>query len=939
MRADASIRLNFLFLFLFCISVTALADFPVDTPLMKAAGKGDLARVKELVEGGADVNEVRRDNQTALIAAAQSGHEKVALYLVKKGADVNMTNAYGWTALSQAAGAGHVACVKVLIDAGANLQIGDPVLASAIYRSYDQSPSPERLQRTIEVVQLLVEAGANLNEPHRGDSPLMMAARMGNRPIVRILIKAGADQNRARKENISGFCVGKGWTALHYAVRDNHVSIAMDLLETNMASWHLGDVLVLASEKGRIEIVRALIARGADPDSRNQSGESALRLAAWRGREKIVASLLDAGADPNEKGVLGSGAFGGNIKVVRQLIEAGADLRRFGGDAIEIAASEGSANIVVELIKAGVAPSYRDQKGNTILMYYIRGGYAHNIQLLKNNGVDIDARNNQGETALIIAVKRENSDAAGSCLRAGADIHLIDSSGKTALDYAMEKGRLPIIELFAKRCKKELLSNRILMERAFGNPVQTLEIPPPRMEIPAACILDETPLRKFPKQKGEALTHLKFGDPVTWTGKIHPDASFARTFYLEMAPVEGEIGWVPAYAIMFHPKIGAAVQRTPIHSQPSDTAVTEKWMDIPEIVAIKNKNREWLEIEGGKENLTGWIRKSKVVWKKEEVITAGWALNKMREKSSLSPDERVASIIANAPYQRSRLVKELRNLQARKERKKITVNTARDFIQAIGSHREIHLAPGDYFLDDLEIQPNPYVKVNSCFVEIRDVEGLKIVGDPGKRPVSILLRCLYADVLDIRDSKEVTIQNIVLGHAEGNDDCAGGVLYVYNVSNLVIIDTTLFGSGTYGLKLNQVNGLTFKNSSIKECTSSIMSAYSSKNLRFENSRFFENHCKYAPVSISESQGVYYIQCEFKGNTTRGDPKPGIGMFSVYRSSGLQIIRNQIRENTAEYFLDISLSKGQGQQKNLLKPLVEGCEFSDNVFRRSRYITR
>ncbi len=46
MRSDARIRLGFLFLFVFCTSIDARADFPVDTPLMEAAREGDLERVR-----------------------------------------------------------------------------------------------------------------------------------------------------------------------------------------------------------------------------------------------------------------------------------------------------------------------------------------------------------------------------------------------------------------------------------------------------------------------------------------------------------------------------------------------------------------------------------------------------------------------------------------------------------------------------------------------------------------------------------------------------------------------------------------------------------------------------------------------------------------------------------------------------------------------------
>ena len=67
--------------------------------LFTAAMKGNLARVDELLSGGVDVNEVRKDGATALMAASSTGRLDVVKLLLAKGANVNARTASGWDAL------------------------------------------------------------------------------------------------------------------------------------------------------------------------------------------------------------------------------------------------------------------------------------------------------------------------------------------------------------------------------------------------------------------------------------------------------------------------------------------------------------------------------------------------------------------------------------------------------------------------------------------------------------------------------------------------------------------------------------------------------------------------------------------------------------------------------------------------------------------------
>ena len=107
-----------------CLALIIFAAGPASaiwglTALENAAHKGDLKKVKDLLDKGADVNEFKYG--TALMIAAQDGHIDVAKLLLDRGADPNIMASMGWTALGMAADAGKLDMVDLLITRGADV--------------------------------------------------------------------------------------------------------------------------------------------------------------------------------------------------------------------------------------------------------------------------------------------------------------------------------------------------------------------------------------------------------------------------------------------------------------------------------------------------------------------------------------------------------------------------------------------------------------------------------------------------------------------------------------------------------------------------------------------------------------------------------------------------------------------------------------------------
>src|SRR5215210_3501012 len=121
---------------LFCIALVPLAAQAADDPgeaLRAAAGAGDEARVRALLEAGAAVDAPARYGQTPLFFAAQKGHLGVVRLLIERGANVNAREQFfGQSILDVALQSDNLELVRLLLDKGA--EGADALLFTAIER-------------------------------------------------------------------------------------------------------------------------------------------------------------------------------------------------------------------------------------------------------------------------------------------------------------------------------------------------------------------------------------------------------------------------------------------------------------------------------------------------------------------------------------------------------------------------------------------------------------------------------------------------------------------------------------------------------------------------------------------------------------------------------------------------------------------------------------
>jgi uncharacterized protein len=174
--------------------------------------------------------------------------------------------------------------------------------------------------------------------------------------------------------------------------------------------------LMVASERGRPDIIKLLLDHKADPNVTGRDGTSALMLASENNQPEIVKSLIGRGADPNRQDNNGwtallKAAYQGNAK------------------CIEILAS----HTKLELDRALLVATLMERKDA--------------VKALLDNGAEVDFRASDGRTPLILAAGKGNRDIVELLLQAGADASLTDQAGQTAQAVAAAKGFNDIAEL------------------------------------------------------------------------------------------------------------------------------------------------------------------------------------------------------------------------------------------------------------------------------------------------------------------------------------------------------------------------------------------------------------------------------------------------------------------------------------------------------------
>jgi ankyrin repeat protein len=505
------LRLAGVWLVTLCWAANAATAAEPDVRIVEAAARQDTTAVRSLLkQRGVNVNVARADGATALLWAAHWNDLQTVDVLLKAGANVNAADDHGVTPLAQACENASTALVEKLLQAGANpnavqesgltplmigAHTGNVVIVKALLaRGADiDAATKETKDRALmwaiadrhdNIFRSLIEAHADVHTANaKSFTPLMIAARNGDIEMAKVLIAAGVNVNETGPD---------GTSVLPFAINAGQAAFAMFLLEQGAnPEGVMGGVRALhtavggaggwLADWGRAHGGFGAVQMGGGGGGRNGNGRGggmnpAARLA-------LVKALLARGADPNarittssmfmnyigypKKGAFepfscGTGDLLGATPLWLAAYNANGSVGGFGGDGnqqqptleLTVEADPQSTAIIQALLDAGADLRLTTVDGTTILMVAAGLGrctFSPGLQrgrrspsaeaavtVLLDAGADINAVNEADFTALHGAAFRGLDEVIKILVDRGADINARDYRGRTA--YRMAEG-------------------------------------------------------------------------------------------------------------------------------------------------------------------------------------------------------------------------------------------------------------------------------------------------------------------------------------------------------------------------------------------------------------------------------------------------------------------------------------------------------------------
>ncbi|MDA3838253.1 MAG: ankyrin repeat domain-containing protein [Candidatus Delongbacteria bacterium] len=262
-----------------------------------------------------------------------------------------------------------------------------------------------------DMVKFLIDKGADPDMKVVGDfTPIYIAAQQKNYDIVKCLIKNGVDiNNKITNKKLS--------------------------------------ILMIVVKNGDLDMTKYLISEGADVNQYDKNCWTPVSYASYYNKNEILDFLLLQNGrkeDIKKKWPeIVRAAYNGNIKQINNFISASIDVNTMnylGRSALHYASERGNIELVEILINNGADVNLKDKNGVTPLME----ASEKNVELVKsllNAGADVNLYSNYRKNALIYAVEKDRGDIVKFLLGNGADTSIMTKSGRNAFDYVKRKNK------------------------------------------------------------------------------------------------------------------------------------------------------------------------------------------------------------------------------------------------------------------------------------------------------------------------------------------------------------------------------------------------------------------------------------------------------------------------------------------------------------------
>jgi ankyrin repeat protein len=344
-----------------------------ESPIMTCAGTGSAEAVRTLIARGAEVNAKEpSQNQTALMWATAERHADVVKLLIEHKADLQARTKKGFSALHFAAREGDLESARLLLAAGVDLNIRSQPASTAASRGGAACPG----------------GGPRVGGPSyeaavsAGSTPLLVATVRAQISFATFLLERGADPN----------ATDAGMAPLHWAVG------TWESGEANPVFGFTDAMSGIPQREAKLQLVKALLAAGANPNARMTQcspgfsgghtdviGATPFLLASAAADIEMMRLLLAVGADPKL-----------TTKTNMTAIAAATGVNRVQGESNVTEAQ--AFEVVKFLIELGVDPKAAVSSGENAIFGAAYRGWNSVVQLLADHGTDVNAISKSGTT-------------------------------------------------------------------------------------------------------------------------------------------------------------------------------------------------------------------------------------------------------------------------------------------------------------------------------------------------------------------------------------------------------------------------------------------------------------------------------------------------------------------------------------------------------------
>ena len=252
--------------------------------------------------------------------------------------------------------------------------------------------------------------------PHR--PPWSQVAYRGDVEKVKQLILQ--NNNTIHSKNLYGD------TILLWAYREGHLELVRLILEKGADINYQNDVtgetaLIHSSKAGHFEIAQMLVKNGSNTQAKDNTGEDAVLWGCTKGHLDIVKMLMTNNTSPDSKeknDCLISASHSRNKELIDFLIN--------------------NYNVNINAI---------DEHGETALMVATMTGNNEIMRILIDNGANVNINDKRGRNALMLSVQTGNLELAEFLIKNGADVNNKDNNGESSLMFATKAGHIRLVEL------------------------------------------------------------------------------------------------------------------------------------------------------------------------------------------------------------------------------------------------------------------------------------------------------------------------------------------------------------------------------------------------------------------------------------------------------------------------------------------------------------